>query len=77
MCHCGQEVKAKGLCSKHYLADYRQRKLQGVIKKTPLIELIEATYKDTPICGVPECGDKSRAKSLCTKHYFQLRRAHA
>ena len=73
MCHCGEECKAKGLCSKHYLADYRSRKSQGLIKKTPVIELIEATYKDTPNCGV--CGEPKRALNLCTKHYFQLRRA--
>jgi hypothetical protein len=72
MCNCGEPIKAKGLCSKHYLADYRQRKLQGLIKKTPLIDLVEATYKDTPNCGV--CGEPKRAKNLCTKHYFQLRR---
>lgn len=73
MCHCGEPTKAKGLCSKHYLADYRQRKQQGLIKKTPIILLVEATYKDTPNCGV--CGEPKRAKNLCTKHYFQLRRA--
>jgi hypothetical protein len=73
MCYCGEPTKAKDLCSKHYLADYRQRKQQGQIKKTPIILLIEATYKDTPTCGV--CGEPKRAKNLCTKHYFQLRRA--
>jgi len=73
MCYCGKPIKAKGLCSKHYLADYRLRKEQGLIKKTELILLVEATYKDTPNCGI--CGDTKRAKNLCTKHYFQLRRA--
>ena len=77
MCHCGKPIKAKNLCSKHYLADYRQRKLQGLIKKTPIDLVIEATYSNGPVCGVPKCGDKSRAKSLCTKHYFQLRRSDA
>lgn len=75
MCECGQPIKAKGLCPKHYLADYRKRKQQGLIKKTPIILLIEATYKDSKTCGVPDCQDKTRAKNLCTKHYFQLRRS--
>jgi hypothetical protein len=44
-------------------------------KKTAVIDLIEATYKDTPNCGV--CGEPKRAKNLCTKHYFQLRRSDA
>jgi hypothetical protein len=39
MCHCGEEEKAKGLCSRHYLADYRIRKSQGLIKKTETILL--------------------------------------
>jgi hypothetical protein len=73
MCHCGEEEKAKGLCSRHYLADYRIRKSQGLIKKTETILLVEATYNDTPTCGI--CGDTKRAKNLCTKHYFQLRRS--
>jgi hypothetical protein len=73
MCHCGEPSKAKGLCSRHYLADYRVRKAQGLIKKTPIIDLIEATYKDSATCGV--CGDPKRALNLCTKHYFQLRRS--
>ena len=73
MCHCGEPIKAKNLCSKHYLADYRSRKVQGLIKKTPISLVIEATYKDGKTCGV--CGEPKRAKNLCTKHYFQLRRA--
>lgn len=75
MCHCGEPIKAKGLCSKHYLADYRNRKLQGLIKKTPISLVIEATYSNGQICGVPNCEQPKRAKNLCTKHYFQLRRA--
>jgi hypothetical protein len=73
MCHCGDPIKAKGLCSKHYLADYRIRKSQGLINKIPTILLVEATYNDTPTCGI--CGEPKRAKNLCTKHYFQMRRA--
>lgn len=74
-CQCGDPVKAKGLCNKHYLADYRKRKEQGLIKKTSLTVLTDATYTDGPVCGVPNCGKSKRALSLCTKHYFQLRRA--
>lgn len=73
-CQCGDPVKAKGLCNKHYLADYRKRKEQGLIKKTPVSLLIEATYSNADVCGVPNCGETKRALSLCTKHYFQLRR---
>ncbi len=75
MCHCGEPIKAKNLCSKHYLADYRSRKVQGLIKKTPISLVIEATYTNGKTCGVPNCEQQVRAKSLCTKHYFQLRRA--
>jgi len=72
-CHCGQPVKARNLCAKHYLADYRERKAAGQIKeKTPLI-LAEWTNDNT--CLVIGCTDKHRAKGLCTKHYFQARRA--
>jgi len=77
MCHCGEIIKAKGLCSKHYLADYRSRKLQGLIKKTSLDLVIEGTYSNGDICGVDGCNEAKRAKSLCTKHYFQLRRSNA
>ena len=77
MCNCGEPIKAKGLCSKHYLADYRQRKVQGLIKKTPIDLVIEATYSNGKTCGVPKCEQPKRAKSLCTKHYFQLRRSDA
>jgi len=72
-CHCGQPVKARNLCAKHYLADYRIRKTAGQIKeKTPLIfdEII-----DLFCCKVKGCSENTRAKQLCTKHYFQARRA--
>ncbi len=72
-CHCGQPVKARNLCAKHYLADYRDRKAAGQIKeKTPLIfdEVVDPWQ-----CKVKGCSEKPRAKQLCTKHYFQARRA--
>jgi hypothetical protein len=73
-CYCGELIKAKSLCQKHYLKDYRERKAAGQIKeKTTLIfdEQIDLCH-----CKVTGCEDKPRAKHLCTKHYFQLRRAN-
>jgi hypothetical protein len=73
VCNCGLPVKARGLCAKHYLADYRERKAAGEIKeKTPLTfdEVINLWQ-----CKVSGCSEKIRAKQLCTKHYFQIRRA--
>jgi len=74
-CHCGEPIKAKSLCQKHYLKDYRERKAAGQIKeKTPLTfdEQIDLWH-----CKVTGCTDKPRAKQLCTKHYFHLRREEA
>ena len=73
-CYCGEPIKAKSLCQKHYLKNYRERKAAGQIKeKTTLIfdEQIDLWH-----CKVTGCDDKPRAKQLCTKHYFQLRRAN-
>jgi hypothetical protein len=73
-CYCGEPIKAKSLCQKHYLKDYRERKAAGKIKeKTTLIfdEQIDLWH-----CKVTGCDDKPRAKQLCTKHYFQQRRAN-
>ena len=72
-CYCGNPVKAKGLCQKHYLADYRARKNRGELIKTPLV-LTERT--DKTACAVEGCQDRHRAKGYCTKHYFQARRGN-
>jgi len=70
--YCHKPIKARGLCAKHYLADYRERKAAGEIKeKTPLVY----TSRLDNTCTVVTCTDKTRAKGLCTKHYFQTRRA--
>lgn len=74
-CHCGEPIKAKSLCQKHYLKDYRERKAAGKIKeKQPLTFTVRA---DKTRCAVVDCYDKPRAKQLCTKHYFQVRREEA
>jgi len=73
-CHCGNPVKAKGLCQKHYLADYRARKNRGELQKRPLVYTVRI---DKDRCAVVDCFDKHRAKGLCTKHYFQARRSNA
>ncbi len=79
MCYCGLPVKAKGLCSKHYLTDYRRRKEAGEIVKTSMgAILIAETMKRLPgdkTCGVPLCNDPLKAKNLCAKHYLRLNRA--
>ena len=68
--NCGLPVKARGLCAKHYLADYRERVAAGEVeKKKPLTFDLEKSG-----CTVIGCYDKHRAKGLCTKHYFQVRR---
>ena len=72
MCHCGQPIKAKGLCQKHYLADYRARKNRGELQKPPLVYTVRL---DKTQCAVVDCAGKTRALHLCTKHYFQQRRA--
>jgi hypothetical protein len=72
MCHCGQPIKAKSLCQKHYLADYRARKNKGELIKQPLTFTVRA---DKTQCAVVDCFGKTRALGLCTKHYFQQRRA--
>lgn len=71
-CHCGNSVKAKSLCQKHYLADYRARKNKGELFKRPLTFTVRA---DKTQCAVIDCFGKTRALRLCTKHYFQQRRA--
>jgi len=74
-CHCGEPIKAKSLCQKHYLKDYRERKAAGKIKeKQPLTFTVR---QDKTRCAVVDCYDKPRAKQLCTKHYFQVRREEA
>lgn len=72
-CYCGNPIKAKGLCQKHYLADYRARKNKGEIVKTALTFTVR---EDKTQCSVVDCGEKTRAKGLCVKHYFQVRRAN-
>lgn len=78
-CDCGSPIKAKGLCAKHYLAAYRKRKEAGEIAKTPIQEIYlsqaHARVYTFFVCAIPDCGDKIRAKSLCSKHYLQLNRA--
>ena len=81
MCYCGLPVKAKGLCSKHYLADYRRRKEAGEIVKTSMgAILIARTRMEVPgvkftDCGVPTCDLPPKARNLCAKHYLRLNRA--
>ena len=79
MCYCGLPVKAKGLCSKHYLADYRERKEAGLIVKTSMgaILIAETMIRsaDDKTCGVPLCNERLKAKNLCAKHYLRLNRA--
>jgi hypothetical protein len=78
-CDCGQPLKAKGLCAKHYLAAYRERKAKGEIVKIPIQELLltqaHARVYTYTTCAIKDCGGKIRAKSLCSKHYLQLNRA--
>jgi S-ribosylhomocysteine lyase LuxS involved in autoinducer biosynthesis len=81
MCYCGLPVKAKGLCSKHYLADYRRRKEAGEIVKTSMgAILIARTRTKVPgikhtDCGVPGCDLPLKARNLCAKHYLRLNRS--
>ena len=81
MCYCGLPAKAKGLCSKHYLADYRRRKEAGEIVKTSMgAILIARTRTSKPgvkhtDCGVPTCDLPLKARNLCAKHYLRLNRA--
>jgi S-ribosylhomocysteine lyase LuxS involved in autoinducer biosynthesis len=81
MCYCGLPAKAKGLCSKHYLADYRRRKEAGEIVKTSMgAILIARTRTKVPgqkylDCGVPGCDLPPKARNLCAKHYLRLNRA--
>lgn len=72
MCNCGQPIKARGLCAKHYLAEYRQRKANGQIPAKQ--RLVYTIRLDKNRCAVVDCYDQTRAKGLCTKHYFQERR---
>jgi hypothetical protein len=74
-CYCGEPIKAKSLCQKHYLKDYRERKAAGQIKEKTTLIFDEAI--DLWHCKVTGCDDKPRAKQLCTKHYFQVRREEA
>lgn len=80
MCHCGKPIKAKGLCSTHYLADYRRRKEAGEIVKVSLgAILIAHTLRraegEERNCGVIKCGLPIRSRGLCSKHYLRLNRA--
>jgi hypothetical protein len=80
MCFCGLPVKAKGLCAKHYLANYRERKEAGLIVKTSMgAILIAQTRSREPgvkhtTCGVPTCNLPMKARELCAKHYLRLNR---
>lgn len=81
MCYCGLPVKAKRLCAKHYLADYRRRKEAGEIVKTSLGAILiartrtpKADGKHTD-CGVPGCDSPLKTRNLCAKHYLRLNRA--
>jgi len=40
-----------------------------------MAEIYEAMSKGGQAEGCVVCGDKVKARTLCTKHYFQLRRA--
>jgi hypothetical protein len=80
MCYCGLPVKARQLCAKHYLADYRRRKEAGEIVKTSMgAILIAQTRTKQPgvkhtTCGVPTCDLPLKARELGAKHYLRVNR---
>jgi hypothetical protein len=80
MCFCGLPVKAKGLCAKHYLANYRERKEAGLIVKTSMGAILIARTRTNVAglkhtdCGVPGCDLPLKARNLCAKHYLRLNR---
>ncbi len=79
MCYCGLPVKAKGFCSKHYLANYRERKNSGQIVKTAIQEILLSQAliragKSWTGCGVVGCEELLKARGLCAKHYLRLLR---
>ena len=80
MCHCGLPVKAKGLCAKHYLADYRKRKHDGKIVKTSMGAILIAQHlwsiegKKLEHCAVTLCYEPVKARGICAKHYLRLNR---
>jgi len=57
-CHCGEPIKAKSLCQKHYLKDYRERKAAGKIKeKQPLTFTVRPSWQKKPPLGDRPVGD--------------------
>lgn len=80
ICYCGLPVKAKGLCAKHYLADYRKRKEAGEIQKSSLGSILIAQSlwslekKKLDSCVVSLCYNPVKAKGVCSKHYLRLNR---
>lgn len=68
---CSGEVHAKGLCSKHYLADYRRR-VGREYKSTATVRTRIRRSELPTNCTEPGCDKPHKAKGRCNAHYAKL-----
>lgn len=86
---CDRSVWARGLCARHYQAEYRKRGPPCVRKgcanpsfaKGLCVRHYQEEYRHRPVrCGKRRCGNPAFSRGLCVKHYHRwyqgLRRLH-
>lgn len=79
---CGFKSFARGLCSKHYQFEYRNKRLKSRFCEFELGCFFPplpngdycAEHKPVEICYIEGCNRKVKARGRCATHYQALRR---